>query len=342
MNALWLAVLLIHPQSESTLEKIEREVIAVVEKVRPSVVQITAKVSEDDFQARRGQIRMIRSSGFIISADGTILADLGGLGDAGNIHVTLHDGRQFPVHERLFDPRTAVAILQIRAPGLKPVEFADPGSVRQGSIAILVSNPVGLGHSSAVGFVNGLNRSISVGGRQFDDMLQTSATVQAGDAGGLLANVRGQVLGMIHSRYVSDGLEVDAAGFLRPVPREGLDFLPPSGAAVGFATPASTLRFVTDRLLKHGRVDRGWAGLGLRRVGSSVLVAELARGGPAAKAGILLDDQILEFDGGPVTDLAALRRRVIETELPRTFHLRVRRGLKSLDIDLALQAEPGP
>ena len=330
------------PQTESTLEKIEREVSAVVEKTRPSVVQIVARFGDEDFQKRVAPPREIYSSGFVISADGFILADLGGIEPSKSIEVRFHDGRRLGAELRGFDRVTAIAILRVRAEGLTPVEFADAGSVRQGSIAVLVSNPAGLLQSSSVGFVSGLNRSIAVGGRRYDDMLQTTVPIQSGDGGGLIADARGRVVGMVHSRYRPDGLEIDPAGFVRPVPRSDNDFLPAGGPSIGFATPAATLKFVAAGLMKNGEVKRGWAGLGLRRVGDRTEVVEVVPGGPADKAGLRPGDLVLEFDGTSPADLAVLRRRVIEAELPKVIKVRAQRGTALQDFEISLAAERAP
>jgi S1-C subfamily serine protease len=328
--------------TDNTLEKIERDIAAVVERTRPSVVQIVARFGDEEFQKRVAPPREIYSSGFVISADGFILADLGGIEPSKSIEVRLHDGRRLEAELRGFDRVSAVALLRVRVEGLTPVEFADADSVRQGSIAVLVSNPAGLLQSSSVGFVSGLHRSIAVGGRRYDDMLQTTVPIQSGDGGGLIANARGRVVGMVHSRYRPDGLEVDPAGFVRPVPRSDNDFLPASGPSIGFATPASTLRFVADRLMKHGEVKRGWAGLGLRRIGDRTEVVEVVPGGPAEKAGVRPGDLVLEFDGSSPADLAALRRRVVEAELPKILRVRVQRGTASQEFDIALAVERAP
>jgi serine protease Do len=251
--------------------------------------------------------------------------------------VTLHDGRRIDASVKAFDRTTAIALLKIKSEGLRAVEFAEPASIRQGSIAVLVSNPAGLNQSCSVGFVTGLDRSIVVGGACYMDMLQTSAAVQSGDGGGLLANSRGLVVGMIHSRYVPDGVEPDQAGFMRAVPRMGHDFLPAGGPAVGFATPATTLKFVAERLIKSGKVQRGWAGIGLRRTAQSTQVVEIVAHGPAFNAGIRPGDSVIEWDGQAATDLQSLRRRVVDITAPKTVRVRVQRGNVVLDLDVKLE-----
>jgi len=341
MNVVFLLIAFSHPQgpTETTLECIEREVTAVVEKARPSVVQV---IGSDNFLSNFGPSTETRSSGFIVSADGAILTDVGGIRSARQIFVLFQDGRRLEASVAGVDFRTAIALLRVKAEGLKPVEFAEQGAIRQGAIAVLISNPAGLTHSCSVGFVSGVERSITVGGVRYDDMLQTSAAVQSGDGGGLLANSRGLAVGMIHSRYVPDGINPDPTGFLRPVPRHGFDFLPAGGPAIGFATPAPTLRFVAERLMKHGKVTRGWAGVGMRRATQYAIVTEVAKDGPAWKAGLRGGDKVLEFDGEPATNLSTIRRKVIETAGSRAVKVRVLRSGGPVDLDLTIETEPGP
>lgn len=344
MNAVTVLFLLTIPQGgeESTLERVEREIAAVVEKSRPSVVQVSARVGDEAFESNIAVSHTRQLTGIIVSPDGFILTDLGAVEPARYIVVTLHDGRKLPAERKGSDRITAVALLRVRAEGLKPAEFAEGNAVRQGSFAVLVSNPAGLRGSCSVGFVTGLNRTVQVGGIRYENLIQTSAAVQSGDAGGLLANSRGLVLGMIHSRYVPDGLAPDPAGFTRPVPREGFDFVPSGGASVGFATPAPTLKFVADRLMKQGKVVRGWAGLGVRRIGVISYVSAVAPAGPASKAGVRAGDGLISFDGKPVTDLSALKRSVVETPATKTVRVVVLRGRAQMELDLTIEPEPAP
>ena len=344
MNAALLLLVFAFPQGQepSTLEKIEREITAIVEKAAPSVVQVSAKHGGEDTKSNILLPYTRKLTGIVISADGYILTDLGGVAAAQSVEVTLQDGRTFKAERRGTDRATSVALLQIAAEGLKPASFADEGSLRQGAISVLVSNPAGLRQSSSVGFLSGLNRTVRVDGVRYENLIQTSAAVQAGDAGGLLANSRGLLVGMIHSRYIPDSLDADAAGFLRPVPREAFDFLPAGGPAVGFATPAPTLKFVADRLMREGKVVRGWAGIALRRVGDETVVSEVTPEGPSWKAGIRAGDTLLEFDGQPVNDLRALRRHVIETPSGHTVRVRVQRGTETKDINFKLTIAPEP
>jgi len=242
----------------------------------------------------------------------------------------------------------------VKAEGLRPIEFADDTTIRQGMLAIAVANPAGLKGSCSVGFVSGLSRTVMVQGLQFDDLIQTTALLQPGDAGGLLANSRGQIVGMVHSRYVTDGFDPGPGGFLRVLPGEGLDFLPAGGQSVGFATPSSTLRFVAERLMKSGKVVRGWVGVAVRPLdavvrarvklaeGRGALVTNLEENGPAARAGLRKGDILIDFDGQPVSDLPALRRRVVESPAPKMVRVRAWRAGATVDLDLTIEEERQP
>ncbi|HEY3226992.1 MAG TPA: trypsin-like peptidase domain-containing protein, partial [Planctomycetota bacterium] len=354
-NSFVIIIFLIFPGQapETTLEKLEKEVVTVVERTRPSVVQVQARVDKE-VQPRVILSRIVYLSGIVVSADGGILTDLGAVEQARELRVTLPDGRQLPAEFRGGDRRTAVAFLRVKAEGLRPVEFADDASIRQGMLAIALANPAGLKGSCSVGFVSGLNRTVSVQGTQFDDLIQTTALLQPGDAGGLLANSRGLVVGMVHSRYVTDGFDFGPGGFLRVLPGEGLDFLPAGGQSVGFATPAPTLRFVAERLMKSGKVVRGWVGIAVRPLdaasrarakvaeGRGALVSNLEDRGPAARAGLRRGDILVDFDGEPVSDLSALRRRVVEAPAPKVVRVRAWRAGVTVELDLTIEEERQP
>jgi len=355
MNSAIILLLFFFPGQapETTLEKIEKEVSAVVERTKASVVQVQARV-ETEYQPRVIISRVLYLSGLVVSADGGILTDLGGVEQARELRVALPDGRLLVAEFAGGDRRTAVAYLRIKAEGLQPIEFADGASIRQGMLAIAVANPAGLKGSCSVGFVSGLNRTVMVQGMQFDDLIQTTALLQPGDAGGLLANSRGQVVGMVHSRYVTDGFDSGPGQFFRVVPGEGLDFLPAGGQSVGFATPSTTLKFVAERLMKSGKVTRGWVGVSVRPLdavvrtraklaeGQGALITNLEDRGPAARAGLRKGDIIVEFDGLPVSDLSTLRRRVVESPAPKVVRVRAWRAGATVDLDLAIEEERQP
>jgi len=337
-----LAILL--PQEpESVLQKIEREMTVVVERARPCVVQVDAKFATE-IRPRIIVNQTVHLAGIIFSVEGAILSDLGGVEGAKEIRVTLHDGRQLPAQLAGRDRRTSIAILRVKATGLKAAEFADAASIRPETFAITIGSKGSMRPSCALGFVTALGRTVMVQERRFDDLMQTTASTQPGDAGGLLANSKGEVIGMIHSRYDPTPAAIEDGQFLRMLQSGSLDFLPSEAGGMSFATPAPTLKFVAERLLKHGRVVRGWIGIALKpaEAGSGAKVTDVYPKGPSARAGVRKGDVLVAFDDKPVTDVYEIRRRVMETEGTKNVKIRVLRGGAQLELDLPIEPEPQP
>jgi S1-C subfamily serine protease len=340
MNVLILIVTgFLGQDPESILQKFEREVSAIVERTRPCVVQVDAKFTPDNMPKI-----VFHLAGIVYSAEGTILSDLAGVEGAKEIRVTLHDGRQLAAQVFARDRRTSVALLRVRAAGLKAADFADAASIRPETFAIAVGSKGSMRPACSLGLVTALGRTVLVQERRYDDLIQTTAAAHPGDAGGLLANARGQVIGMIHSRYDPQPGGPMGESFLRNVPPGAIDFLPSETGGMAFATPAPTLKFVAERLLKTGRVVRGYAGITLRaaEAGTGARVVEVTPKGPSARAGVRKGDVLVAFDDKPVTDLYEIRRRVMETEGTKSFKIRVVRGGAQLELDLPIEPEPQP
>jgi S1-C subfamily serine protease len=147
---------------------------------------------------------------------------------------------------------------------------------------------------------------------------------------------------MIHSRYEPSEFEFDLAGFAVPVPPEELKSFPAGGTGIGFATPVTTLKFVAERLIKHGKVVRGWMGVTLRKAGPHASITEVVDKGPAARSGLKAGDLLVEVDGKPVTDILAVKRRVEESPVPAKLRARILRAGAHIDLDLIVEAEPKP
>lgn len=323
-------------QDESPLRRMEREIQAVLEKVRPSVVHVTAVFSLESGQP----VEELGCSGVVYSADGHIVTDAGAVDQASELRVQV-GGRRCAARHLASDRRTGVAVLRIDLPGLAPAALADEPA-RPGGTAIAVGGAFGARSSAAVGLVTARGLSVLVKGRRFDDLLQISSPVQPGDCGGFVADASGRMIGLVHSAAAPE-LEPVVRGNLLPL--FGKDERDLKGAAPGsgFVTAVEWVRFSADRIIKHGRMVRGWVGLSCRAPaqGPGAEIVRVDRDGPARRAGLEAKDVVVEFDGEAVPDVDSLRWKVARAETARTVKVTVTRegGRRTLDLDLELDPQ---
>jgi S1-C subfamily serine protease len=330
----------------STLEKLEREILAVVERVRPSVVQVTAA-----FSVEQGKpLETLVLSGVVYSEDGHIVTDASGVEKAGELRVTVL-GRTHRARHVASDRRTGVAVLKVEAKGLKPAPLADDGC-RAGAAAIVVGNSFGAPGGVSFGNVGGLGRSVIVGGRKYDDMIQMSAPAHPGDCGGYVADSSGRLIGLIHSVHAPDDGRPGAGDLLELFGKSAKDLAPVRGQAVTFATSGDWVRFSADRIIKHGRMVRGWLGLTARPIeealraqlglaeGEGAEVVRVDREGPARRAQIAARDVLVAWDGQAVRGLPSLQWRVARIEEPTRVKITYLRNGERRDAEVQVEIDP--
>jgi S1-C subfamily serine protease len=247
---------------------------------------------------------------------------------ADQLTVTLFDGRRAQADLVGDDPDTDLAVIRIGAPGLPAVTFGDSHAVRVGQLAIAIGNPYGFQCTVTAGVVSALGRSLrATSGRLIDNVLQTDAALNPGNSGGPLVDSRGRVIGV-------NTAVIRAA--------QGLCF------AIGINTAA----FVAGRLIKDGRITRGYLGLAgqdapLHRrlvrfhgltVERGILVASVESGSPAERAGIRPGDVLIAFNDRPVDGIDALHRLLVDTAIGVASPLTVIRGADRLAVTIVPEA----
>jgi serine protease Do len=293
------------PDFTSIAEKAGKAVvnISTVKLVDPSqgMAQGRQNPMEEFFERFFGGIpkpRKQRSlgSGFIISADGTIVTNYHVIANAQEIKVNLQNREEsFDAEVMGKDPATDLALLRIEAEDLPVLEMGDSENIQPGEWVVAIGNPFGLKHTVTSGIISAKGRVIGAG--PYDDFLQTDASINPGNSGGPLLNMDGDVVG-INTAIVA------------------------AGEGIGFAVPTSMAREVIAQLKKYQRVKRGWLGITVQDVTREVaraldlqeprggLVASVQPGGPAARAGLTSGDVILEVNGQPVEDGSELTRTI--------------------------------
>jgi len=300
----------------SLLDAYSKAVVGAAEKISPSVVKIDVAQAARSHSGEQWE-RQGGGSGFVFTPDGLILTNSHVVHGAVRIHVSLPDGQnRYPAHVIGDDPATDIAVIRIDAPSLIAAPLGDSQKVRVGQLAIAIGNPYGFQYTVTAGVVSALGRSLrSYSGRLIDDVIQTDASLNPGNSGGPLVTSDGQVVG------VNTATIMGAQGLC-------------------FAVGINTAKFVATRLLRDGRIRRGYIGVEAQTVPlhrrvvrfydleqeSGVVVAFVTPGSPAQIAGLREGDVIVSLDKQPIAGVDDLHRLLTETKLGSSSQIVILRG----------------
>ncbi len=268
-------------------------------------------------------------SGVIVSPDGYIVTNNHVIAEAEEVNVLLADNRRFKAKVVGTDPRTDVAVIKIEAKGLPTLPWGDSSRLQVGEMVLAVGNPFGLNQTVTMGIISAVGRA-HMGIVDYEDFIQTDAAINPGNSGGALVNLKGELIGINTAIFTQSG------GYM----------------GIGFAIPSHMAKGVMQSLIKHGKVIRGWLGVGIQDVTEDLakefgvtdikgaLVTDVAPGGPAAKAGLERGDAILSFNDVPVKDATHLRSLVTESEPGTAVTLTILREKRHRDIKVTLGEQP--
>lgn len=308
------------PTDGELLDGYSTTVSGVVEKVRPTVVNI--RVHRASHERSGGPDAGGSGSGFIIAPDGYILTNSHVVHGAGKMEVALADGRSSTAVLIGDDPETDLAVIRINAPHLTHVNLGDSRAIRVGQIAIAIGSPFGFQQTVTAGVVSALGRSMrSQSGRLIDNIIQTDAALNPGNSGGPLVNSRGEVIG------------VNTAVIL---PAQG----------ICFAIASNTAEFVAAWLIKEGRIRRSWIGVAGQNVPihprvvrfhrlpvtSGALVVGVEPNSPAKRGGVREGDVLVGFDNYRVSGVDDLHRRLVAAAIGMPTRLTVIRHTEKLEL----------
>jgi len=234
------------------------------------------------------QERHALGTGFVLSRQGYIVTNNHVVKDADEIVVTLSDGSELDAELIGTDPKLDLALLKIKAKGLKPVKLGDSDKLRVGDWVVAIGNPFGLEQTVTAGIVSAKGRVIGSG--PYDDFIQTDAAINPGNSGGPLFNVNGEVIGINTAIYSQSG----------------------GNNGIGFAIPINLAKTVFKALRENGHVQRARLGVRIQDVDKATmkalglknrhgaLVPQVEAGSAADKAGIQAGDVIVAVDGQPI------------------------------------------
>jgi len=261
----------------------------------------------DDFggmQRNRPQKERSLGSGVIVTKDGYLVTNHHVVEGADEIKVSLAGSKkEYEAKVVGKDPRTDIAVLKIDTKEAPFVTLGDSDKVEVGDVVLAIGSPFGLSQTVTMGIVSAVGRG-NLGIEDYEDFIQTDAAINVGNSGGALIDVEGRVIG------INTAILANRGG---------------GNQGVGFAVPINMARGIMDRLLKDGKVDRGFMGLlpqdltpALARKfsvpeGKGVLVGEVTEKAAADEAGIKPGDIITEFNGKSVIDARQFRLLVADT-----------------------------
>ena len=277
-------------------------------------------------QSPRGPQRQAGlGSGFVIDRDGTILTNYHVVDGAQKIVVKLSDGRSFDAKVLGKDQKTDIAIIKIdTGQDLPAATLGDSDRLEVGEWVMAIGNPFGLDNTVTSGIVSAKGRHIGAG--PYEDFIQTDASINPGNSGGPLINLRGEGGGINTAIFSQSGGNI----------------------GIGFAIPTNLVKELLPNLKDNGKVVRGYLGVTIQKItpeiaeslgmkqSSGALVADVAKAGPAERAGIKTGDVIVEFNGKEIKDSGELPLQAARTAPGKQAQLKILRNGKELTLPLTV------
>jgi serine protease DegQ len=270
-------------------------------------------------------------SGVVVNSEGYVLTNNHVIEAADEIEVLLANGKRYPAKVVGTDPDTDVAVLRIGATQLPTITFGDDDSLRLGDVVLAIGNPLGVGQTVTMGIVSGLRRN-GLGINTFENFIQTDAAINQGNSGGALIDTAGNLVG-INSAILSQ-----TGGSI----------------GIGFAIPVSTAKLMMEQIIATGTVTRGWIGVEAQdvtpeladslklSVSTGVIIAGLAKNGPADKSGMRLGDVLVAVEGKPVPDSGAMLNLIAQLTPGQKANFKVRRNNGEADLVIVVGRRPKP
>jgi S1-C subfamily serine protease len=315
------------PTELEALDAYSRTVAGVAERLAPSVANLRVLR-----QTRRGRVAVGAGSAVVLTRDGFLITSahvVAGRDRSGR--ATFVDGREIGFRVVGADPLSDLAVLRAEADDLEPATLGDAAELRVGQLVVAIGNPNGFAGSVTAGVVSALGRSLPARSgttqRMIDNVIQTDAALNPGNSGGALVDSFGRVVG------------VNTAV---------------AGVGLGLAVPINdATRKVVGALMTTGRVSRAYLGIAggarplpararkQRGQSSGVEVVEVVPESPADKAGLRVEDLLVELAGINVAGVEDIQRLMVAELIGTTVDVVVLRGSAQVSLRLVPGELPG-
>ena len=266
------------------------DIVEVVEKVAPAVVNIAAEQTvrrerslfDDFFFGLDRRPAKSLGSGVIIDPKGIILTNDHVISGASKILATTKGGRELECEVVGSDADNDLAVLRVKKGGstLPTIRMGTSSDLMIGETVVAIGNPFGLSNTVTAGVLSALGRSVpGENQRVYNDFIQIDAPINPGNSGGPVVNIQGDMIG------VATAIIGGAQG-------------------IGFAIPVDRAKRIVADLVRFGHVQPVWIGLHGHTVTSpededrprGFRVRSVEPDSPAARAGIRQGDQIVSVD----------------------------------------------
>ena len=280
-----------------------------------------------DSQPRQRRTQSLGSGVIIDSESGYVVTNHHVIENADQIRVRLDDGRSFEAKVVGADPEADVAVIQIPAQGLKAINIGDSDSLRVGDFVVAIGNPFGLSQTATSGIVSALGRS-GLGIEGYEDFIQTDASINQGNSGGALVNLRGELIGVNTAILARGGGNV----------------------GIGFAIPVNMVVSLTAQIIEFGEVRRGRLGVHIQdltpelaqafgvEAGSGALISKVIPDSAAKAADLREGDVITMVNGRAIKGATELRNVIGLARAGGEIELTYIRDRKSFNKKIRIRA----
>jgi serine protease Do len=323
------------------LESAQQAVVTVYISKKPAPENALARqLFGDAFPGRPNLEESGLGSGIIVSADGYILTNNHVVNGADKIEISRVGDPRTKATLIGTDPTTDIAVIKIEGEGLPVMTLADSDKLRVGDVVFAIGNPLGVGQTVTMGIVSAKGRQIGLlksqesNGQEnkgVEDFIQTDAAINMGNSGGALVDAKGRLVG-INSAILSTGRGEQGGSI-----------------GIGFSVPVNLATNVMEKLIRNGKVSRGYLGIDaddlapdligafkLPANAKGVVVTAVESDTPAAKAGLKIDDVVVAIDGKAVTNRAELGLAIAQKAPDSLVKVRFFREGKEDTVDVTL------
>ncbi|MFI8415209.1 serine endoprotease DegP [Serratia sp. NPDC078593] len=276
--------------------------------------------AKQKFQALGAGVIIDAAKGYVVTNNHVV-------DNASKIQVKLSDGRRFEAKMIGKDPRSDIALIQLKDfKNLTAIKMADSNALRVGDYTVAIGNPYGLGETATSGIVSALGRS-GLNIENYENFIQTDAAINRGNSGGALVNLNGELIGINTAILAPDGGNI----------------------GIGFAIPSNMVKNLTAQMVEFGQVKRGELGIMGTELNSELakamkvdaqrgaFVSQVMPKSAAAKAGIKAGDVIVTLNGKAISSFASFRAEIGTLPVGSKMVLGLIRDGKPVTVDVTLE-----